>query len=342
MNDLDDLHQLTAHLVHDDAAGLPTPPSPVSPLRLPLPLPPSLVGTSPGASSSTSLARRSRKASTSGQSSDGKAAGEGSSSTKSRVRAYEKRNTPPRPANAWICYRSARVQELKSSSSQYSKLPQADISKIIGQLWRSEPPEVRRQYEEMAERKKAEHKEKHPDYVFRPVRRKASKGSSKKAAPSPPPPCVVNSIPSVLQRPPSPAASVCTCTRSSYPGDIDVSSLGLPTPALTAADLPVPPPFFDTPCPVQTSSQDWSQSLPPLDYQLPPSPAWSTNDAFAFVAPSQVELTASATFSPTLQHANAFLDGGYLTPPPLATESLFGDYWTAGSGEFIELPSSFA
>jgi len=82
-----------------------------------------------------------------------------------------KTGNPPRPPNAWICYRSARVHELKNTA-EYSKMPQASISKLIGELWRSESAEVRRQYELEAAAKKLEHREKYPGkltlilYVF--------------------------------------------------------------------------------------------------------------------------------------------------------------------------------
>lgn len=43
-----------------------------------------------------------------------------------RARAAPARDRPPRPANAWICYRSAMVHELKSTKT-FAKLPQADV-----------------------------------------------------------------------------------------------------------------------------------------------------------------------------------------------------------------------
>ncbi|GAA5922256.1 HMG-box domain-containing protein [Sporobolomyces koalae] len=89
---------------------------------------------------------------------------------------YNNRKTgnPPRPPNAWICYRSARVLELKSAP-EYERMPQASISKLIGELWRAESPEVKRQYKMEAAAKKIEHEQKYPDYTFRPVRRNQPK-----------------------------------------------------------------------------------------------------------------------------------------------------------------------
>ncbi|GAA5916054.1 hypothetical protein JCM6882_008299 [Rhodosporidiobolus microsporus] len=268
-------------------------------------------------------------------------------SSKIRTRPADKRGNPPRPANAWICYRSARVHELKASS-EYAKLPQADISKIIGQLWRNEPPEVRRQYEDMAALKKAEHKEKHPDYVFRPVRRTSTKRTPKpKTAPCPPPAPMPGSVPSVLQRPPSPSSTPPT-SYGSFPeplcGILTAAELSLPTPAFSPADLPVPPPLSSLPHPVAQSLNQWTY-VSCAENHLPLSPAWTPYDAptsFSFdsLTPSQLELPSLPTFSPTLQHANSFLEGAYLTPPPSATD--FDEMWaaaTAGS-EFIEIPAS--
>lgn len=49
-----------------------------------------------------------------------------SSTEGKRRRRGPPRNNPPRPANAWICYRSAKVSELKSSTS-FANLPQAEV-----------------------------------------------------------------------------------------------------------------------------------------------------------------------------------------------------------------------
>ncbi|GAA5992636.1 hypothetical protein JCM5350_005605 [Sporobolomyces pararoseus] len=106
----------------------------------------------------------------------------------------------PRPPNAWICYRSARVHELKNTV-QYSKMPQASISKLVGELWRAESPEVKRKYENEAKVKKLEHQAKYPDYSFRPVRRDQPKKSSLKKSDSEPKkrPARLEELPSVLR-----------------------------------------------------------------------------------------------------------------------------------------------
>jgi len=67
----------------------------------------------------------------------------------------------PRPPNAWILYRSRKLADLKNDPAIAGRL-QADISKMVGQLWRNESPETKAQYEQLAEEKKLEHLRLHP------------------------------------------------------------------------------------------------------------------------------------------------------------------------------------
>lgn len=66
-----------------------------------------------------------------------------------------------RPPNAWILYRSDQLQILKSDPIISAK-PQADISKLIGALWRSEKTAVKEWYEKQSQVKKNEHSRLHP------------------------------------------------------------------------------------------------------------------------------------------------------------------------------------
>ncbi|OCF37639.1 hypothetical protein I317_04365 [Kwoniella heveanensis CBS 569] len=50
-------------------------------------------------------------------------------------------------------------------------LPQADISKLISNLWKSETAERKAFYERKADLKKIEHQKKYPDYKFQPMRK---------------------------------------------------------------------------------------------------------------------------------------------------------------------------
>ncbi|GAA6001630.1 hypothetical protein JCM10207_002239 [Rhodosporidiobolus poonsookiae] len=258
-----------------------------------------------------------------------------SASSTSKGRSRKAGAGPPRPANAWICYRSARVHELKAST-EYAKLPQADISKIIGQLWRSEPPEVRRRYELEAQVKKELHRQQFPDYVYRPVRRNSAKSNlmkEKKAPAELPPLDLSKPLPSVLQPLPSPLP---TPTSTSTPSleqpevpffDLDAVANELPTPPLSIA--------------VPRATYAPSAAFSPEAFQLPPSPPWSSYDptpsfaAVESVSPSQIEPFASYSL-PSPPVADSFF-----TSPPLATDaSVFDALWASATAnsEFIEIP----
>ncbi|GAA5896897.1 HMG-box domain-containing protein [Sporobolomyces salmoneus] len=173
---------------------------------------------------------------------------------------YGKSGNPPRPPNAWICYRSAKVLELKTTS-QYPKMPQASISKLIGELWRSESPEVKRKYEKEAAAKKLEHQAKYPDYTFRPMRKEQVRKTSLKrleSSDSARKKTKKDDLPSVLR-----------------PGPTTVAS-GLPTPyspptSTRSSSRVSPLPTLSEPPSSATSSSFPSTPLySPVDYSLPP------------------------------------------------------------------------
>ena len=78
---------------------------------------------------------------------------------------------PPRPANAWILYRSDKMKDIAPSVPGKAKPPQADISKLIAAMWKSEQPEVRQRYEALSDMKKAEHLALYPGYRFQPMKK---------------------------------------------------------------------------------------------------------------------------------------------------------------------------
>ncbi|KIK98564.1 hypothetical protein PAXRUDRAFT_55546, partial [Paxillus rubicundulus Ve08.2h10] len=75
---------------------------------------------------------------------------------------------PPRPPNAWILYRSDRLKELPPSKERRA---QADVSKLISNMWKNEKEEVKLEYERMADAKKAEHQRLYPSYRFQPMKK---------------------------------------------------------------------------------------------------------------------------------------------------------------------------
>ncbi|KAK4706151.1 hypothetical protein P7C70_g39, partial [Phenoliferia sp. Uapishka_3] len=166
----------------------------------------------------------------------------------------------PRPPNAWILYRSQQIRNLKQDPD-LAKKPQSEISKVIGQMWRTESDEVRQWYEHQAEIKKAEHKDMYPgrshrlysnffsidsdallrssDYRFQPVR----KGC---ATPSAPPvrPKVTRvktepiPVPAVVQRPIGARRAETTTSSRPIPSlTVHIPHRAVPAPAPASAPI---------------------------------------------------------------------------------------------------------
>ncbi|GAC96535.1 hypothetical protein PHSY_004115 [Pseudozyma hubeiensis SY62] len=95
----------------------------------------------------------------------------------------------PRPPNAFILYRSNKMKELKSKKNTSSlsdvgldKLDhQRQLSKEIGQLWRNESPEVKAAFYEKAQQAASEHRDRYPEYRFKPSVKKALSRESEDA-----------------------------------------------------------------------------------------------------------------------------------------------------------------
>ncbi|GAA5823190.1 hypothetical protein JCM11251_007518 [Rhodosporidiobolus azoricus] len=94
----------------------------------------------------------------------------------------------PRPPNAWMLYRSARVKEFAEREKQGGSrvTMQSDLSKIIGEMWRTEPLDVREAYAKLALAERDEHAKRYPEYVYKPVRKSSTnkRASSSSSAPS--------------------------------------------------------------------------------------------------------------------------------------------------------------
>lgn len=78
---------------------------------------------------------------------------------------------PPRPANAWILYRSDKMKDIAPSLPGQPRPPQADISKLIAAMWKNETSEIRQHYEALSDMKKAEHLALYPGYRFQPMKK---------------------------------------------------------------------------------------------------------------------------------------------------------------------------
>ena len=87
---------------------------------------------------------------------------------------------PRRPANAWILYRSDKMKILKPTEPSAPRRTQADISKLIAEMWKNEREEVKKYYETLSDLAKAEHHAQYPTYRFQPAKRTEKPRGQKK------------------------------------------------------------------------------------------------------------------------------------------------------------------
>ncbi|THV03719.1 HMG-box, partial [Dendrothele bispora CBS 962.96] len=76
----------------------------------------------------------------------------------------------PRPPNAFMLFRADFVRQKHVPGSVETN--HGSLSKIIGSCWRSLPPKDKQHWEILARKEKQAHKERWPDYKFRPVHKK--------------------------------------------------------------------------------------------------------------------------------------------------------------------------
>ncbi|KAI3598470.1 rox1p [Moniliophthora roreri] len=91
----------------------------------------------------------------------------------------------PRPENAFILFRRKVVKDRQQALGEAAADPMtkkqrhADLSKAIGQQWKTLQPEERRHWEDLAKEKKKEHERLYPNYASRPARERDRVGIEK-------------------------------------------------------------------------------------------------------------------------------------------------------------------
>ncbi|KAF2214662.1 hypothetical protein CERZMDRAFT_36637 [Cercospora zeae-maydis SCOH1-5] len=73
----------------------------------------------------------------------------------------------PRPRNAFILYRQNQQAQVVA---QNPGLANPEISKIIGEQWQNQPPEIKNRWKALAEEEKLRHQQQYPSYRYQPKR----------------------------------------------------------------------------------------------------------------------------------------------------------------------------
>ncbi|KDQ49739.1 hypothetical protein JAAARDRAFT_113690, partial [Jaapia argillacea MUCL 33604] len=90
-----------------------------------------------------------------------------SSVTRPTRKSHARKQPPghiPRPANAFILFRSDFVRKKKIPASV--EHDHRNISRIAGKIWKAMEPEERKPWEVLAEEERRRHKEKYPGYRY--------------------------------------------------------------------------------------------------------------------------------------------------------------------------------
>lgn len=93
----------------------------------------------------------------------------------SKKRRKPNENEVRRPMNAFMVY--AQIAR-KKVAGKYPNLSYRKLSKTLGELWRMLGDEERKPFVEEAERLRREHKQAHPTYKFKPMRKKKQGNAS--------------------------------------------------------------------------------------------------------------------------------------------------------------------
>jgi hypothetical protein len=200
----------------------------------------------------------------------------------------------PRPPNRWILYRADKVRELEPPPGQ-PRRPQAEISKLISQMWAAEPPHVKAAYESRAIQAKIQHAIDFPEYQYLPEKKEVRAAKRKERR--------------ELQAKER-AEAKHTRVRPQRPYATRAPYTAVPYSHYAAA-------FNYTPPEVRFGPAGPS---PPLSAASTPEPEEVTNNSVASTSATQLPTPAAVGTSPTHLQVSPSLDGVSL-PTPTDTEA---------------------
>ncbi|KAI9068375.1 hypothetical protein FKP32DRAFT_1561864, partial [Trametes sanguinea] len=80
----------------------------------------------------------------------------------------KKSDKTKRPPNSFMLYRVAKLKVIQAAYGKERGPQMSEASKVIGEWWENEKPEIRDWWQRESLRVAEEHKRLHPEYAYKP------------------------------------------------------------------------------------------------------------------------------------------------------------------------------